>query len=155
MYDILNSACTYDILSIYLIQGTFEERDITNTAHKLLQQYLQDYTIPLNTTYTLKITKCHSITGESTVIFTRGKAKHGYDLHCKCNFNITDMENNTYSGELNIAELADYNDIDSTEIKIKFNDEHDINSTLKKLFSSKKDKLYSQLEKWVNELKKQ
>lgn len=106
----------------------------------------------------MHITKCNSISGESTVIFTRGKKKYGYDLHAKFTYNIiinnqNDQKDNT--GELNIVELADFNEIDDTEIKFRFDTESDMNNSIKKLLHNKLDKLHSQLEKWVSELKKQ
>jgi len=151
--------------------GTFEERDITEYAHDLFKKHMLGTKLKAGSN-TVIINKIPKIDGESSIVYTRGKKKVGYDLHIRMNWttdNSTDAadadaddDNDTSSssdvvkGSISIPELADFNDLDDTEITITVKSDSDKSSDIKKQLNKQIDSVIKKkLEEFIDELKKQ
>lgn len=126
------------------------------------------------------IDKLQSITGESSIIFSRGKKKLGYDLSIKLAFTVirtvaaaaTEIATQETSaaaaaaasttattGTITISELADSNDLDDLEFVFRIDcaSAHSDSDNIRKQLSSSKHQqtLKNKIQLFINELKEQ
>ncbi len=66
--------------------GTWEEKDLTSWAHERLKEILPTVEIPAHSDCRATINSVTKVTGDVTVIFSRGKKRPGYDLTISCDW---------------------------------------------------------------------
>jgi len=84
--------------------GTWEDKDISQWAHARFKELITKLEIPA---VGAKITGCEKVSGDCTIIFSRGKRRHGYDIACIANFTAKLAEGATVKGTLEMPEIAD------------------------------------------------
>lgn len=132
--------------------GTFEERDVTEYAQSTFRKHLVGTT--LNSAEGIEITKVSKCEGESTIVWTRGKKKVGYDLQIRMTWSNKKSDDDLITGNIDITELADFNDLDETEIKFSTKTESEGAKELtRKLSKQSKDVILKKIQEFVNDLK--
>lgn len=85
--------------------GTWEDSDISVWAHGHFKNLISAVEVP---SVQGKITGIERINGDCTIIFSRGKKKHGYDISCLANFTArVSAAGSEIKGTLEFPEIAD------------------------------------------------
>jgi activator of HSP90 ATPase len=82
-----------------------EDSDISNWAHAHFKSLISGVSVP---SVSGKITGFERISGDCTIIFSRGKRRHGYDISALANFTAkVTAEGKEIKGTLEFPEIAD------------------------------------------------
>lgn len=84
--------------------GTWEDKDISSWAHPRFKEVLKEVTVP---SVSGKITGWEKVTGDCTIIFSRGKKRHGYDIAAIANFTAKVGDGKEIKGQIEFPEIAD------------------------------------------------
>jgi len=85
--------------------GTWEDCDISSWAHAHFKTLLSAVEVPA---VSGKITGYERVTGDCTIIFSRGKKRHGYDINALATFTArVSADGKDIKGTLEFPEIAD------------------------------------------------
>lgn len=136
--------------------GTWEDKDISTWAHPRFKELLQTIEVP---SVGGKITGFERLSGDCTIIFSRGKKRHGYDIAALANFTAKMAEGATIKGTLEFPEIADSCADEPWQVLISIKDPtSETRATADIVYDAFKatvPAIRAKIDEWVAELKQQ
>jgi hypothetical protein len=136
--------------------GTWEDKDISSWAHPRFKELIQAVEVP---SVGGKITGFDRLAGDCTIIFSRGKKKHGYDVSALANFTAKLAEGQEVKGTLEFPEIADSVADEPWQVLISIKDPTADTKASGEIvydaFKAAVPKFRAAIDAWVAELKKQ
>lgn len=135
--------------------GTWEDRDISSWGHNHLKQLLVGFEVA---EVKGKITGFERVSGDCTIIFSRGRKKTGYDISALANFSAK-VGDQAIKGSLEFPEIADSCADEPWQVLVTIKDQNADNKAAGEqvydAFKKAVPDIRKKIDQWVEELKKQ
>lgn len=136
--------------------GTWEDSDISVWAHAHFKELISQVEVPA---VSGKISGVERISGDCTIIFSRGKKRHGYDISVLVNFTArVSAAGAEIKGQLEFPEIADSVADEPWQVLISIKDQTaDTKAQGEEVYDAFKKQLPAfrkQIDLWVANLKK-
>lgn len=137
--------------------GTWEDKDISSWAHPRFKALIKEVKVE---SVNGKITGFEKVTGDCTIIFSRGKKKHGYDIAAIANFTAkVGADGKEIKGQLEFPEIADTVADEPWQVLISIKDPTSETKAQSEVvydaFKAAVPQFRKAIDAWVEELKKQ
>lgn len=137
---------------------TWEDKDISSWAHPRFKELVGAVEVP---SVGGKITSWEKCTGDCTIIFSRGKKRHGYDIAAIANFTAKPAESKgkEIKGTIEFPEIADSVADEPWQVLVAIKDPSAETKVQAEIvydaFKAAAPKLRKAIDQWVEELKAQ
>jgi hypothetical protein len=135
--------------------GTWEDKDISIWAHAHFKTLISTVEVP---SVSGKVSGVDKISGDCTIIFSRGRKKHGYDIACTINFTAKPGDT-TINGTVEFPEIADSVADEPWQVLIAIKDPTNNTKAQGEIvydaFKAAVPKFRKVIDQWVEDLKKQ